>query len=289
MRSKDNRLSHCNIKAELQRTFKKNEIIISFNIFNNVSISGVLRAAKEVQRPVMLGVTEPDLAHFGLEELVPTFRAKVERAGVPAVLHLDHGMSLDTVVRCICAGFGSVMIDPSNIPVDKRIQVVREVVDFAAPMNVMVESIIGQLKLASRNVAGEGASPEELTDPDAVAEFVANTGIDLLAVSVGTEHGTTYAGKKAEVDMARLKAIAGNVSLPLVVHGGSGVSHEQLRQLRANRVGKMNIGGAIRMAYTEAIITALQRNPRMNMPEVEAIGEEAIYRVALQKLKALSC
>ena len=282
-------MSHCNIKAELQRTFKQNEVIISFNIFNNVSISGVLRAAKEVHRPVILGVTEPDLAHFGLEELVPTFRAKAERAGVPAVLHLDHGMSLDTVVRCICAGFGSVMIDPSNIPIDRRIQVVREVVDFAAPMNVMVESIIGQLKLASESVAGEGASPEELTDPDAVAEFVANTGIDLLAVSVGTEHGTTYAGKKAEVDMARLKAIAGNVSVPLVVHGGSGVSHEQLRQLRANRVGKMNIGGAIRLAYTEAIITALQQNPRMNMPEVESIGEEAIYRVALQKLKALSC
>ena len=269
--------------------FARKEIVISFNIFNNASISGVLRAAKEVHRPVILGVSEPDLAHFGLEELVPTFRAKVERARVPAALHLDHGMSLNTVVRCICAGFDSVMIDPSNIPDDKRTYVVREVVDFAAPMNVMVESIMGQVKLASENVAGEGESPEELTDPDAVAGFVENTGIDTLAVSVGTEHGTTYAGKKADVDMDRLKAIARNVSIPLVVHGGSGVSHKQLRELRTNRVGKINIGGAIRLAYTEAMIDALSRNPRMNMPEVESIGEEAIYRVAMEKLKALSC
>ena len=276
------------IKAELYRMFEKKETMISFNIFNNASISGVLRAAEEVNRPVLLGVSEPDLAHFGLEELVPTFRAKAQRVRVPAVLHLDHGMSLDMAVRCICAGFGSVMIDPSNIPEERRIHVVREVVDFAAPMNVMVESIMGRLKLASDNAAGEGESGEEFTDPDAAGEFVETAGIDLLAVSVGTEHGTAYADKKAEVDMERLKAIARNVSVPLVVHGGSGVSNDQLRELRMNRVGKMNIGGAIRMAYTEAVMDTLNRNPRMNMPEVECIGEEAIYRTALEKLKALS-
>ena len=269
--------------------FEEKEIMISFNIFNSVSISGVLRAAEEVNRPVLLGVTEPDLAHFGLEVLIPTFRAKIQKARVPAVLHLDHGMSLDMAVRCICAGFGSVMIDPSNIPLERRIHVVREVVDFAAPMNVMVESIMGQLKLAFEDASGEGASDEELTDPDAVGEFTEKTGIDLLAVSVGTEHGTAYTDKKAEVDMDRLKAIAGNVSVPLVVHGGSGVSPENLKELRENRVGKMNIGGAIRIAYTEALMDALNRNSLMDMPEAEAVGEEAVYRAALKKLKALSC
>lgn len=278
-----------NILDSLKEMYGRKEILVSFNLFNNASINGVLRAAKEVNRPVMLGVVEPDLAHYGLEELAATVRIKAERAGVNAALHLDHGMSLDSVIRCVRAGFTSVMIDPSNIAPERRVHVVREVMDIGRALNIMVESMVGQLKLAIDEIKGEGNSIERLTDPDEAAAFVRETGMDILAVSVGTEHGSAFLGRQAEIDMPRLRAIAAKVPVPLVVHGGSGVSEAQLRELRNCNVGKMNIGGAIRVAYTKAIMNALTENPRMDMTEADAIGEEAIYRAALEKLRVLSC
>jgi ketose-bisphosphate aldolase len=273
----------------LKEMSSRKEVLISFNLFNNASINGVLRAAKKADRPVILGITEPDLAHYGLEELVETVRIKAERAGVTAALHLDHGMSLEIVVRCIRAGFPSVMIDPSAIETEKRAPVVREVMDFARSVDVMVESMVGQLKLALDAVQGESGSVEELTDPDEAARFVRETGMDLLAVSVGTEHGSAIVGKQAEIDMPRLKAIAAKVAIPLVVHGGSGVAEAQLRELRNYHVGKMNIGGAIRVAYTKAVMKALAENPYLDMNDADALGEEAIYEAALNKLRILSC
>jgi ketose-bisphosphate aldolase len=265
------------------------EVLVSFNLFNNASINGVLRAAKKVNRPVILGITEKDFTHYGLEELVKTVQIKTERAGVTAALHLDHGMSLETVVRCIRAGFSSVMIDPSNLDPQKRVPIVREVMDFARSVDVMVESMVGRLRLALDTVQGEGSSKEELTDPTESAAFVRETGIDILAVSVGTEHGSAIVGKQAEIDMPRLRAISEAVPVPLVVHGGSGVSEDQLRELRNYHVGKMNIGGAIRIAYTKAIMKALTENPYMDMNDADAVGEDAICEAAVNKLQILSC
>ncbi|MDR1947804.1 MAG: class II fructose-bisphosphate aldolase [Spirochaetaceae bacterium] len=273
----------------LKEMYAKKEVLISFNLFNNASINGVLRAAKKVNRPVIMGITEHDLAHYGLEELTETVRIKAERAGVITALHLDHGMSLEMVIRCIRAGFLSIMIDPSNIETEKRVSVVREVMDFARSVDVMVESMVGRLKLALDAVRGEGDSVEELTDPDEAARFVRDTGIDILAVSVGTEHGSAIVGQQTEIDMSRLKAVAEKVAIPLVVHGGSGVTETQLRELRNYHVGKMNIGGAIRAAYTKAVQRALTENPYMDMNDADAIGEEAIYEAAVDKLRILSC
>ncbi|MDR1104996.1 MAG: class II fructose-bisphosphate aldolase [Treponema sp.] len=273
----------------LKEMSSKKEVLVSFNLFNNASINGVFRAAQKVNRPVMLGVTERDLAHYGLEELVKTVRIKAERTGVITALHLDHGMSLEAAVRCIRAGFSSVMLDPSGLEPEKRIPVVREVMDFARSADVMVESMVGQLKLALDDIQGEGVSKEELTDPVEAASFVRETGIDILAVSVGTEHGSAFAGKEEEIDMPRLRAIAEAVPVPLVVHGGSGVSAGQLRELRNYHVGKMNIGGAIRVAYTKAVMKALTENPYMDMNDADAAGEEAICETAAAKLRILSC
>jgi ketose-bisphosphate aldolase len=267
----------------------RGEVLVSFNLFNNASINGVLRAAKETDRPVILGITEPDLAHYGLEELVETVRIKSERAGVTCALHLDHGMSIAAAARCIRAGFSSVMLDPSDIEAGERVHQVRELMDFARPLDIMVESMVGRLKLALDEITGEGSSVEELTDPDEAARFVRDTGIDLLAVSVGTEHGSAIVGKQAEIDMPRLRAIASKVDIPLVVHGGSGVPEAQLKELRRYHVGKMNIGGAIRVAYTGAVMKALAENPRMDMTGADALGEDAIYKAALEKLRILSC
>jgi ketose-bisphosphate aldolase len=266
----------------------KQEVLVCCNIFNDISIDGVLNAAKKANRPVMLGVTEPDLYHYGLEELVATVKIKAGRARVDTALHLDHGMSLAMAAKCIRAGFSSVMIDPSNIEQDQRVSTVREIVDFARSVDVMVESMVGQLKLAL-DLTGESGSREELTDPDEAARFVRDTGMDILAVSVGTEHGSFVAGKQAAIDMARLAAIAGKVDIPLVIHGGSGVPDAQLQEIRRHHVGKMNIGGALRVAYSKAFVEALTRDPLTDARDAEALGRQRITEAIFQKITVLSC
>jgi ketose-bisphosphate aldolase len=266
---------------------KKEEVVAAFNIFNNVSIDAVLGAAKDANKPVILEVNETDLYHCGIEELVETVRIKAERTKVDAALHLDHGMSLEIVAKCIRAGFSSVMIDPTNIRTDKRIQIIKEVVDFAHPVGVMVESMLGQLKLAF-DTSGEGGTFEKLTDPDEANQFANLTGIDILAVSVGTEHGSFIIGKKAEIDMVRLHKISENVAIPLVVHGGSAVSDEQLRNLRNYHVGKMNIGSAIRMAYKKGLLEAFNNNETIDIIDADNHAKQYVYEAALHKIKVLS-
>jgi ketose-bisphosphate aldolase len=285
---KENSMALVKIFDVLKDMTARGEVLVCCNVFNDISIDGVLNAAKKANRPVMLGVTEPDLYHYGLEELVATVRIKAERARVDTALHLDHGMSLAMAAKCIRAGFSSVMIDPSNIEPARRVSTVREIVDFARSVDVMVESMVGQLKLAL-DVSGESGSQEELTDPDEAARFVRDTGMDILAVSVGTEHGSFVAGKTAAIDMARLAAIAEKVYIPLVIHGGSGVPNEQLREIRRYHVGKMNIGGALRVAYSKALMDAWTGNPLTDARDAEALGRQGITDAVFQKIKVLSC
>jgi tagatose 1,6-diphosphate aldolase GatY/KbaY len=263
------------------------QIIVAFNVFNNESIDAVILAAEEANRPVILELNETDLNHFGIEEIAALVRVKAKRAKTDVILHLDHGMSLEIVARCIRAGFTSVMIDPSMTEESKRIPLVKEVVNFSHAIGVTVESMVGQLKLAL-DVDGEGGTFEERTDPTEASIFSKATGIDTLAVSVGTEHGSFIIGKKVEVDISQLAQIAAKVDIPLVIHGGSGVSDEQLCELRKYHVGKMNIGSAIRVAYRKTIKTALQEE-LLDIQEANDRARHAMYEVALHKIKMLSC
>jgi tagatose 1,6-diphosphate aldolase GatY/KbaY len=264
------------------------KVIVAFNVFNDASIDAVLRAAKEAGRPVMLEANESDLFHYGIEELAAVARIKAEKAKVDVSLHLDHGMSVDVVAKCIRAGFTSVMIDPSEFEDAQKVPKVRAVMDFARPLGVMVESMVGQLSLAAGLEGGHDAV-EERTDPEAAERFVQATGIDVLAVSVGTEHGSFLVGKQAQIDMPRLRQIAARVDIPLVVHGGSAVSDEQLRELRNFHVGKMNVGGAIRVAFRKGMMEAYQESELADVQDALDRAKQKMYEVALHKIRVLGC
>lgn len=272
----------------VERAVAEQRVIVAFNVFNDASIDAVLRAARQAGRPVILEANESDLAHVGLEELVATVRIKAERAQVDAALHLDHGMSVELVQRCIRAGFTSVMIDPSEMEESRRVPSVRAVMDLARPLGVLVESMVGHLRLA-HELAGEGANFEELTGPEEARRFVEATGVNVLAVSVGTEHGSFVAGKQATIDMPRLQDIAARVDVPLVVHGGSAVSDDQLRALRKHRVVKMNVGGAIRVAFRKGLMEAFQESALLDVQDALQRARDEMCKVALHKLHVLSC
>lgn len=276
------------IRELVKEAAAQKRVVVAFNVFNDASIDAVLRAAKQAGAPVILEANEADLTAFGLEELVATARIKAEKARVDAALHLDHGMSVDQVARCIQGGFTSVMIDPSEIPEAERVGKVRTVMDFARPLGVMVESMVGHLKLALE-LAGEGANVEERTDPEEARRFVEQTRVDVLAVSVGTEHGSFLVGKQAQIDMPQLKKIAARVDVPLVVHGGSAVSDDQLRELRNHHVAKMNVGGAIRKAFRQGLQEAWQENDLCDAQDALERAKQRMAEVALHKLRVLYC
>jgi ketose-bisphosphate aldolase len=272
--------------AIMSNSARNKSVVVAFNVFNNESIDAVIAAAEEARVPVIVGINEPDLFHFGIDEVAAMVCIKAQRAKTDVILHLDHGMSVGVVARCIRAGFTSVMMDPFQVHDKDKITVVRQVVEFAHAVGVSVESMVGSLRLALEG-EGEGDSVEERTDPVKAGTFSRSTGIDCLAVSVGTEHGSFLAGKRTEIDMQQLKEIARNVEIPLVIHGGSAVRDEQLKELRNYNVGKMNIGSAIRAAYKTALASALQ-DSLLDVREAAARARQAMHDVARNKIAMLT-
>lgn len=273
-----------NLKYHVMEMMKLNQILIAFNVFNEDSIEAVIRAAEKVNRPVAIEVNEEDLDAFGLDGIVSIAKRKIREAKVPVILHLDHGKSFKLVAKCIQAGFDSVMFDPTDLNEEDKIPEVRSLMKFSKAIDLTVESMVGHLQLA----LDEENTDEELTDPIEARKFVSETKIDLLAVSVGTEHGSYVVGKEAAINFEQLKKIQEQVSIPMVVHGGSGVPESQLRLLRTFNVGKMNIGSAIRVAYKQALMDIFSDNPLSDIQEAREFAKEKMYQVALEKLKILS-
>jgi fructose-bisphosphate aldolase, class II len=235
-------------------------------------------AAEAERRPVILQAGPGCRAHTPLPVLGAMFRALASGTSVPVVAHLDHGESLATCQQAIDCGFTSVMYDGSSLPLDENIAHTAEIARIAHAAGVSVEAELGF-------VGYHGGKPSLGTDPAEVARFAIETGIDALAVSVGNSHLMTSPG--AEVDWARLRAIQGAApDLPLVLHGGSGLSHDLRRRLaRETTVCKFNIGTELRMAFGAALRRALADNPdqfdrvqilRQTIDPVSAAARQAI-------------
>jgi fructose-bisphosphate aldolase class II len=213
-----------------------------------------VRAAEAEGRPVILQAGPGCRAHTPLPVLGAMFRTLAEGAAVPVVAHLDHGEDLATCRMAIDCGFTSVMYDGSALPFAENVARTAEIVEMARSRGVSVEAELGF-------VGYQGGRQSVGTDPAEVTRFAAETGVDALAVSVGNSHLMTVPG--AEIDMARLVAIMqGAPDLPLVIHGGSGLSGDVRRAIaRETTVAKFNIGTELRMAFGAALRRAVTVNP----------------------------
>ena len=212
------------------------------------------RAAEALGRPVILQAGPGCRAHTPLPVLGAMFRTLAEGASVPVVAHLDHGEDLATCARAIDCGFTSVMYDGSALPLAENIARTAEVAALAHAAGVSIEAELGYVGYA-QGAASHG------TDPDQVARFAQETGVDALAISIGNTHLMTEA--RAEVDMPRLTAImAAAPTLPLVLHGGSGLPLPLRHALaRDTNVAKVNIGTELRMAFGQSLRAALAADP----------------------------
>ncbi len=221
----------------------------AFECWNSDNIHGIAQAAAETGSPVIFQASPAEYGLMGGPDILKTVvETYVHKYNITAALHLDHGSTLEHVRECLAAGFTSVMLDASTLPYRENCDLARETCRLAHAQDVSVEAELGHVGGAAEGgVAAESA----LTVPDEAVQFVAESGVDCLAVSIGTVHGD-YRGKP-ELRLARLQEIASRVSVPLVLHGGSGTPPDQLAKAIALGIAKINICTEIDKTYIAAI------------------------------------
>ena len=246
-----------------------------FNTSNLEITKAILAAAVAQKSPVIISTSEKAIEYASLETLTAIIREEAAKASVPVALHLDHGKSIEMVKKCLAAGYTSVMFDGSSFDFEANKHLTSQAVVMAHAQNIPCEGELGALGKA-------GQSQSSLTNPDEAAEFVQNTGIDFLAVSVGSEHGH---GANEILDIPLLQKIHSLVPQALVLHGASGVSDQDIRQAIDSGICKINIDTDIRHTFSASVRSITQKFPEMNdsreimikvMAEIQKLVEQKI-------------
>ncbi len=232
----------------LRHAYNNKYAVGSFDVVSLEFLQGVINAAEQCRAPVILGLAEPYLQHFDLELLATAVEAAARRSRVPVAIHYDHGSDVEGIVRGIRHGCNGVMIDASDRPLDENIAATKAVVEIAHACGVPVEAELGYVPDSGDDLI--------FTTVDEARGFVRLTGVDFLAVSIGTVHGR-FKGKP-RLDYSRLRHINEALQIPLVLHGSSGLSDDQLRRLIALGIAKVNAFTSI----TDRAVGLLRRNAR---------------------------
>ncbi|MDN5361980.1 MAG: tagatose 1,6-diphosphate aldolase GatY/KbaY [Moorella sp. (in: firmicutes)] len=283
-REKTNKVELVNPCRMLQDARKGGYAIGAFNVHNLETLRAVAEAAREAGAPVIIQATPGTVKYAGADFLMAMAQTAARRVNVPIALHLDHSSDLDTIKACIAAGFTSVMFDGSKLPWEENIALTRQVVAMAREKGVAVEAELG--RIGGREEELQVASKEaSYTDPGEAVAFVAATGIDSLAIAIGTAHGV-YKGEP-QLDLDRLAAIAARVEIPLVLHGASGVPDEAIKQCIQRGICKINIATDLKLAMAAALRETLAANPEENdprrylTPAVNRVKEVALTKMYL--------
>ena len=214
-------------KEILDDAHKNGYAVGAFNINNMEIIQAIIEAAEETRSPVILQASQGGIKYAGIEYIAVLAKEAAEKATVPVAVHLDHGTDFDQVMKCIRHGFSSVMVDGSKFPLEENIGVTKKVVEIAHAVDVSVEAELGKIGGTEDHIKVD-EKDATMTDPDEAVKFVEETGVDSLAIAVGTAHGV-YEGEP-ELDFDRIKVIKEKLNMPLVLHGSSGVAYEDLEK-----------------------------------------------------------
>jgi fructose-bisphosphate aldolase class II len=239
----------------LEEAVAKKRAAGSFNTYNLEITRAILQAAEARRAPVFLAVGKAPLDQAGFAPLVQAMLAAAKGAAVPVAVHLDHSPDSTTIRRCVDAGFTSVMVDGSRLPFADNVTLTRDAV--AAAQGVATEAELGGVA-GAEDRSGDQTAAIPMTDADEAARFVAETGIDSLAIAIGNAHGV-YTGEP-HLDFGRLEALSRSVSAPLVLHGASGISDADLRHCVELGVRKINVNTEIRIALFESVQASLERS-----------------------------
>lgn len=253
----------------------------AFNVENMEMVQAVIAAAEELNSPVIMQTTPSTVKYAGLDYFYANAKAAAEHASVPAAIHLDHGSSFELAMQALRAGYTSIMIDGSHGTFEENIAVSKAVADACHPSGIPVEAELG--KVGGKEDDMDGGDENPYTDPQQAKEFVEATGIDFLAVAIGTAHGV-YKGIP-KLDVERLSEIRKVVSIPLVLHGTSGVPDEAVKECIRRGICKVNYATDLRIAFTKGVNKVLKEKPDTIDPKkYNAQGREEVKQYVMDKM-----
>lgn len=257
----------------------------AFNVENMEMVKAVIAAAEELHAPVMLQTTPSTIKYGTLETYYAIVAAEAKKAAVPVCLHLDHGSSFELALQALKAGYTSVMIDGSHEDLEGNIAVSKRVADVAKACGIPVEAELGKVGGKEDDLEAEA---DTNTDPAEAKEFVERTGVTSLAVAIGTAHGF-YKGTPV-LDKERVSEIRKVVSIPLVLHGASGLSDDEVRECVRRGICKVNFATELRAAYTAAGKKLIEEKPDTFDPKkLGVVGMEAVKQLVMERMKVCGC
>ena len=254
----------------------------AFNVNNMEIVQAIVEAAEETDSPVILQASQGGLKYAGIEYIAALGKLAGRNAKVPVALHLDHGTDFSQIMKCIRNGFTSVMIDASKLNLEENIAYTKKVVEIAHAVGVTVEAELGKIGGTEDDVVVD-AKEAIFTDPEEAKIFVEETGIDYLAIAVGTAHGVYKGVPKIQYDI--IKDIREKVDVPLVLHGSSGVPEESIKKAVPLGITKINIDTDLRIAFSQAVKNFAKENPdEIDPRKLLGPAKEAMKKKIIEKM-----
>ena len=273
-------------KNILKKAQEGHYAIGAFNVENMEMVMAVISAADEMNAPVIMQTTPSTVKYAGLDYFLANVKVAASSASVPVVMHLDHGSSFDLAAQALRAGYTSIMIDGSHESFEDNIALSKSVVDMCKPSGIAVEAELG--KVGGKEDDLDGGEGDAYTDPQEAREFVERTGVDSLAIAIGTAHGM-YKGEP-KLDLERLSEIRDVVSVPLVLHGGSGIPDSKVQEAINRGICKVNYATELRIAFTHGVNEYLKANPNEIDPKkYNKAGLEEVKKFVKEKIQVCGC
>ncbi|HHY35123.1 MAG TPA: class II fructose-bisphosphate aldolase [Firmicutes bacterium] len=275
-----------NLNDVLKDAYASSYAVGAFNAINMEFVQAIVRAAEDLNAPVIVQISQAAIDYAGMEEISAVARAVAEKASVPVVIHLDHATRLDVVERAIKAGFTSVMFDGSSLPLEENVKLTATVAKMAHDAGATAEGEIGRVPSAAKRSWTREELAELMTTPEEAAQFASRTGVDALAVSVGSVH--KMKAQQAMVDSRRISEIKRVVGVPLVLHGSSGVTDESLREAVRSGIAKVNIATALSQDFLRAIRSRLAEDLSVSDARIVLdMARQAVASSVAEKIKLL--
>lgn len=278
-------MSLINLKEALDNAIENNYAIGAFNISDLCVMSGILEAAEEKNSPVIISCAESHFKFMDYELIMESAIKAARRSNVPVVLHLDHGKSNEAIMKAIRYGASSVMIDASKETLKENIKIVSNVVNMCKHLNISVEGELGKVGGGEGNGGKHIANEDFFTDINEASEFVKNTNIDALAISCGNVHGL-YKGEP-KLDFDRIEKIFKKVKVPLVLHGGSGISDDDFKKSISLGIKKINFYTGNSMEFQKELNEYMKKYPYENGNDcaiIWNIAKEAFKKVTMHNM-----
>jgi fructose-bisphosphate aldolase class II len=271
-------------KAILDVANEHSFAVPAFNISDWAMFKGIVEISEETNAPLIVAIHPDEVRHVG-REMITGIIERSHNASIPIAIHWDHGATYEQILQAVQFGFTSVMIDGSLKPFDENIAISKRVTDSAHTLGLSVEAELGTIG-ANDSYAEAGAATIIYTDPDDAVTFVEQTGVDSLAVAIGTYHGFFPADLKPELKLGLLKEIKTRVRIPLVLHGGSNNPDDEIAEAARIGINKINISTDIKVAYHTKMREVLGHDPKVREPNaIQPACIEAMKVVAAQKIE----